>query len=245
MTGFMARVRTLAVPASIVLLLAAGAAGPAAAQSPPATQQPPATQAPAPQPPANPPAPPASPAPPAPPASQAPRQPPQQPSESVQRPDALQPGDAFGEQVTMPEQAIVYSPGSGQWDHAFETIVDAFKTVNAYLQKQGIKPSGPPMTIYTSTNDTSFQFWAAIPVAEAPKDKPTGNIQVGKTTPGPAYKFIHRGSYDDMDTTYDAITNFLDEKQLDAKGLFIEQYDTDPITTAPDKLVVEVFVPVK
>jgi effector-binding domain-containing protein len=48
-----------------------------------------------------------------------------------------------------------------------------------------------------------------------------------------------------MDTTYDAITNFLDEKQLDAKGLFIEQYVTDPITTPQEKLVVEVFVPVK
>jgi effector-binding domain-containing protein len=48
-----------------------------------------------------------------------------------------------------------------------------------------------------------------------------------------------------MDTTYDAITNFLDEKQLDAKGLFIEQYVTDPIATPQEKLVVEVFVPVK
>ena len=172
--------------------------------------------------------------------------PPQENNEQgPQRPATLQPGDAFGEQVTLADQNIVYTAGSGQWDHAFETIVDAFKAVNAYLQKQGIKPSGAPMTIYTSTNDTSFQFWAAVPVAEPPKDKPTGNIQVGKTTPGPAYKFIHRGSYDEMDTTYDAITNFLDEKQLDAKGLFIEQYDTDPIATAPDKLVVEVFVPVK
>ena len=48
-----------------------------------------------------------------------------------------------------------------------------------------------------------------------------------------------------MDTTYDAITNFLDEKQLDAKDLFIEQYVTDPVTTPEDKLVVEVYVPVK
>ncbi len=165
--------------------------------------------------------------------------------EKPQRPETLQPGDAFGEQVTLPELTVVYAAGTGQWDNAFATIVDAFKTVNAYLQKQGIKPSGPPMTIYTSTNDTSFQFWAAMPVAEAPKDPPPPKILVGKTTPGTAYKFIHRGSYDDMDTTYDAITNFLDEKQLDAKGLFIEQYDTDPVTTPEDKLVVEVFVPVK
>jgi effector-binding domain-containing protein len=172
-------------------------------------------------------------------------QPADPPRDKTQRPETLQPGDAFGEQVTLPELTIVYASGSGQWDNAFETIVDAFKTVNAYLQKQGIKPAGPPMTIYTSTNDTSFQFWAAIPVAAAPKDPPPAKIAIGKTTPGTAYKFIHRGSYDDMDTTYDAITNFLDEKQLDAKGLFIEQYDTDPVTTPEDKLVVEVFVPVK
>ena len=165
--------------------------------------------------------------------------------ENNSRPDALQPGDAFGEEVNLPELTIVYFAGTGQWDTAFETIVDAFKAVNGYLKKQGLKPSGPPMTIYTSTNDTSFQFRAAVPIAEPPKDPPTGDIAVAKTTPGKAFKFVHRGSYDDMDTTYDAITNFLDEKQLDAKGLFIERYVTDPITTPQEKLVVEVFVPVK
>jgi effector-binding domain-containing protein len=165
--------------------------------------------------------------------------------ENNSRPDTLQPGDAFGEEVNLPELTIVYFSGTGQWDSAFETIVDAFKAVNGYLQKQGLKPTGPPMTIYTSTNDTSFQFRAAVPIAEPPKDPPTGDIAIAKTTPGKAYKFVHRGSYDDMDTTYDAITNFLDEKQLDAKGLFIEQYVTDPIATPQEKLVVEVFVPVK
>ena len=165
--------------------------------------------------------------------------------ENTARPDNLQSGDAFGEEVTLPEQTIIYFSGSGQWDRAFETIVDGFKTVNDYLKKEGIKASGPLMTIYTSTNDTSFQFQAAVPVTETPKVTPTGDIGLGKTLTGKAFKFVHRGSYEDMDRTYDAITNFLDEKQLDAKGLFIEQYLTDPLTTAEDKLVVEVFVPVK
>jgi effector-binding domain-containing protein len=119
------------------------------------------------------------------------------------------------------------------------------KAVNGYLQKQGIKPAGLPMTIYTSTDDTSFQFQAAVPVTEAPSNAPTGDLAVGKTTAGRAFKFVHRGSYEDMDTTYDAITNFLDEKQLDAQGSFIEQYVTDPAITPQDKLVVEVYVPVK
>ena len=56
---------------------------------------------------------------------------------------------------------------------------------------------------------------------------------------------VNSGSYDGMDTTYDAITNYLDQKGLEAKDLFIEQYVTDPVTTPEDKLVIEVFVPVK
>jgi effector-binding domain-containing protein len=72
-----------------------------------------------------------------------------------------------------------------------------------------------------------------------------GGIKVGKSPAGTALKFVHRGSYDSMDTTYDAITNYLDAKGLDAKDLFVEQYLTDPVTTPEDDLVIEVYVPLK
>jgi effector-binding domain-containing protein len=48
-----------------------------------------------------------------------------------------------------------------------------------------------------------------------------------------------------MDSTYEAITNFLDERKLEARDLFIEYYVTDPLTTKEDDLVIEVYVPVK
>jgi effector-binding domain-containing protein len=153
--------------------------------------------------------------------------------------------DPFGEEVTLPEKNIIYFSGTGNWDSAFETIVDAFKTVNAFLSKQGIKPDGAPMTIYTSTDDSSFQFQAAVPVAEVPADPPKGDIAAGKSPAGRAFTFVHRGSYDSMDSTYEAITNYLDDKQLEAKDLFIEEYLTDPVSTAEDKLVVNIFVPIR
>ena len=145
----------------------------------------------------------------------------------------------------MPEKNIIYFSGTGNWDSAFETIVDAFKTVNAFLAKQGIKPDGSSMTIYTSTDDTSFQFQAAVPVSELPADPPKGDIAAGKSPSGRAFKFVHHGSYDAMDSTYEAITNYLDDKQLEAKDLFIEEYVTDPVTTPEDKLVVNIYVPIK
>ena len=167
------------------------------------------------------------------------------PLPGMDAPAPLKPGDAFGEEVTLPKRTIVYLKGYANWDAAFETLVDAFKSLNEYLDKQGIKTNGPAMTIYTETSDTGFRFEAALPVAEAPKNPPKGDIAVGQAPFGKSIKFVHRGSYDAMDATYEAITNFLDEKQLEAKDPFIEEYVTDPLKANPNALVVNVFVPIK
>jgi len=159
--------------------------------------------------------------------------------------DNAVPDDPFGEEVAMKETTIVYFAGSGMWDSAFETIVDAFKSVYGAMEKLGVKRIGPPMTIYTATDDTGFQFQAAVPVAQAPAAPSGGGIKVGKSPAGAALKFVHRGSYDAMDTTYDAITNYLDAKGLEAQDLFVERYLKDPVTTPEDDLVIEVYVPLK
>ena len=155
------------------------------------------------------------------------------------------PGEPFGEEMTLTPQTIIYMKGNSTWDTALDTLIDAFKSVYAYLDKQGLKRTGPSMTIYTQADDTGFQFQAAVPVAEAPKDMPKGDIEVGTSPGGRALKFVHRGSYDSMDTTYEAITNYLDEKRLEAQDLFVEEYATDPVTTPEDKFVVTVYVPIK
>jgi effector-binding domain-containing protein len=147
--------------------------------------------------------------------------------------------------VVLPARTIIYLKGHTNWDAAFDTLIDAFKSLNEYFDKQGLKPNGPAMTIYTQTDDTGFSFEAALPVAAAPANPPKGDIAVGHAPSGKALKFVHRGSYDAMDATYEAITNFLDDKGLDAKDLFIEEYVSDPATTAPDKLVINVYVPIK
>ncbi|HVV63466.1 MAG TPA: GyrI-like domain-containing protein [Pseudolabrys sp.] len=176
--------------------------------------------------------------------AQTPPPPDKQPLQMPAAPGALQPGDAFGEQVTLPEKTIIYVKGQSTWDNAFATLVESFKLLKQYLDKQGIKPAGPAMTIYTQTDDTGFKFNAALPIATTPKDPPRGDIAIGSAPTGKALKFVHRGPYDAMDSTYEAITNYLDDKRLDAKDLFVEEYVTDPTTTPSDKLVINVYVPV-
>lgn len=171
--------------------------------------------------------------------------PPPPPITGQKAPAPRQPGDAFGEDVTLPERTIVFVKGSGTWDKAFETITNAFKTLNQFLAKEGIKPVGKALTIYTKTDDTGFDFQAALPVAAAPQTAPKGDIGSGPAPAGKALKFTHRGSFDSLDTTYEAITNHLDEKRLEARDMFIEEYDGDPAEGAEDKLVVTIFVPIR
>jgi effector-binding domain-containing protein len=81
-------------------------------------------------------------------------------------------------------------------------------------------------------------------VAEAPASLTEGNIAVGETPAGRALKFVHRGTYDEVDSTYEAITNYLDDKDIEAKDAFIEEYVSD-LASGPDNMVINILVPVK
>jgi effector-binding domain-containing protein len=156
----------------------------------------------------------------------------------------VQTADPFGEETALTPKTVVVLKGSANWDSAFETLMDSFKTLSALLDKQGIKTAGNPMIVYTSTDDTGFTYLAEIPVDQDPKGL-ARDMSMSKSPDGKALKFVHRGSYDNMDNTYEAITNHLDDKKLEAKDTFIEEYITDPLKTAEDKLVINVYVPLK
>jgi effector-binding domain-containing protein len=218
------------------------------AQTPPPA--PPAVNTPAPPAPAPPTTPsPAQPAAPAPGASSpaAPGTPPAAAETPAIPPPAAAPvqtADPFGEEITLTPKTVVVMRGNANWDSAFDTLIDSFKALSALLDKQGIKPSGNSMIVYTATDDTGFTYLAEIPVEQEPKNLGK-DMSIGKSPEGRALKFVHRGSYDNMDNTYEAITNHLDDKKLEAKDTFVEEYITDPLKTAEDKLVINVYVPLK
>jgi effector-binding domain-containing protein len=155
-----------------------------------------------------------------------------------------QTADAFGDEIKLEAKKVVMIKGTANWDNAFDTLIDSFKALSTTLDKQGVKPAGNGMIVYTSTDDTGFTFFAEIPIDQEPKTLGKG-MSIGQSPEGKALKFVHRGSYDNMDNTYEAITNHLDERRLEAKDTFIEEYMTDPLKTAEDKLVINVYVPLK
>ena len=157
---------------------------------------------------------------------------------------AVQAADPFGEQITLAPKKVVILKGTANWDSAFDTLMESFKSLTALLDKQSVTRVGNPMIVYTSTDDTGFTYLAEFPIDQEPKNL-TKDMSIGKSPEGKVLKFVHRGSYDNMDNTYEAITNHLDDKKLEAKDTFIEEYITDPLKTAEDKLVIDVYVPLK
>jgi effector-binding domain-containing protein len=234
-----ARAFRLALVALIPIAAISLGVGNALAQSPPAaTPAPAASPTPSPTPSATPAPPPAETKSPAdtPSAAQTPATPPAA--------APVQTADPFGEQITLEPKTVVIAKGNANWDSAFDTLIESFKSLSALLERQGVKRAGNPMIVYTATDDTGFSYMAEIPVEQDVKNL-TKDMSMGKSPDGKALKFVHRGSYDNMDNTYEAITNHLDDKKLEAKDTFVEEYITDPLKTAEDKLVINVYVPLK
>jgi effector-binding domain-containing protein len=204
-------------------------------QSPSPPPEVPASQSPGPS---------ATPPPAASPSPAAPASPSAQPEQTPPPAATVQTADPFGEPITLEAKKVVIAKGNANWDSAFDSLIDSFKELNALLDKQGIKRAGNLMIVYTSTDDTGFTYLAEVPVDQEAKNLAKG-MSMGVSPDGKALKFVHRGSYDNMDNTYEAITNHLDDKKLEAKDTFIEEYITDPLKTAEDKLVINVYVPLK
>ncbi len=137
--------------------------------------------------------------------------------------------------------------GQAKWDDAAKTLTESLAKVTAAATKAGLAPNGRPLTVFTDTDDNGFHYEAMLPIAKAPegKIKLADGVEIGASPAGKALKFEHRGSYDEIDATYEAITAYLDEKGLDTNNIFIEEYLTN-LTDAEDANVdVDIYVFVK
>ncbi len=153
-------------------------------------------------------------------------------------------GPSVGEAVTLDAKPALLLSGEGTWDNGFETLVKSFQTLSDEAKKSGVKVDGRPRALFTQTDDNGFKFQAMLPLAEKPAAAPVlgQTVTLGETPAGKTLRFPHSGPYDDIDSVYEAITAYLDEKNLQAKGTFLEEYLTDPKDSADPALEMNIYV---
>lgn len=213
---------------ALAAMMAAVPTGFAAAQTPPAAPAVPAPSAPAPAP--------SAPA-------------PATPTPAVPGADTPSVGDSSTSSVAaveLPARPALSYAGKSDWDDGYKSIMDAIGKLRAEVARTGLKPIGHPLTVFLSTDDAGFRYEAMLPL-----DAPPANAQVGsdfkltQTPAGKTIKFEHRGSYEEIESTYEAITAWLDEKNLDSRDLFVEEYLNDAKGSDDTDLQVDVYVFVK
>jgi effector-binding domain-containing protein len=149
-----------------------------------------------------------------------------------------------GQTIDIPARPVARLRGQGSWTDGLKTLSEAIAKAQAAAGKAGLALDGRPLVAFTETDDNGFHFEAMLPLAKAPdgKSKLEGGVEIGASPAGKALKFQHRGPYGEIDSTYEAITAFLDEKGLDTKNLFVEEYLTDLKTSDDDGLEVDIYV---
>ncbi len=154
------------------------------------------------------------------------------------------PKDASAQTVEVAAKPTAILSAKAKWDQAFAAIKATQEELKAAVEKAGLKPAGRPLTVFTETDDNGFSYRAMLPLAEKPAGKTelTDKVKLGASPAGKALKFQHHGPYADIDSTYDLITAYLDEKSLEAQDYFVEDYLTDLKSADDPNLSVDIYI---
>lgn len=155
------------------------------------------------------------------------------------------PGDvASPSMVELKARPTVALAGTAEWDEGMSSIAEAIDKLRAEMGKAGLGMVGNPFVVFVDTDDRGFRFEAMAPLASLPEPAPSlsNGLRIATSPAGKTMKFEHRGSYDEIDTTYEAITAYLDEKGLEAQNLFLEEYLNLPKTSEEDGARVDIYV---
>lgn len=164
---------------------------------------------------------------------------------SAQAPDAGRSPEIGGPtDVVLESKPVLLLRGQSSWDDGFDNLMEAFKKLREEAARLKLDIVGRPQAAFTSTDDYGFKYEAMLTLQARPDPapKPGGEFALADSPSGKALKFTHAGAYDDIDTTYEAITAYLDEKGLKARNLFVEEYMNDPKTSEDAELQMTIFV---
>jgi len=170
----------------------------------------------------------------------------------VQAPVPVAPAGPSEQRIEQRIEQIASRPalvliGESAWEDGYATLTAAFQRLKAEAERAQLKGAGAPVAVFVATDDVGFRFEAMAPLAEAPGGETQigAGFKLGRTPEGRVVKFEHRGSYEEIDATYEAITAWLDEKNLDARDFFVEEFVNPGRGPDDSETSVDVYVFVK
>lgn len=156
--------------------------------------------------------------------------------------------DLEGEEIMIGARPVALVRGEAQWDRAALLIEESLaKVLEAVRNSPDVVASGNPIVLFIGADDTGFRYEAMAPIVRAPEGKTrlADGVELGLSPAGKALRFHHRGDYGDIDGTYEAINERLEQKGLEAPDRFVEEYLTDPMRLEDAATQVDIYVLLK
>ena len=128
----------------------------------------------------------------------------------------------------------------------FQRLAESINLLRAEATKAGLKIAGRPLALFVETDDNGFKFEAMLPVDRAPDAAASGGlangVRAGLSPSGRSLRFVHTAPYDDIDSTYETITAYLEAKNIVVKDAFLEEYVGELKDPGDPNLEINVYV---
>lgn len=156
---------------------------------------------------------------------------------------AGKPGDPSDvDEIQLVSKPVLVTAGQSSWDQGFQKLSEAIAQLRAEADKSGLKVAGRPLSLFVETDDNGFKFEAMLPVDKAAAGSLANGVRNGQSPVGRALRFVHTAPYDDIDSTYETITAYLEAKSIVVKDAFLEEYVSDLKDPGDPNLEINVYV---
>ena len=123
-------------------------------------------------------------------------------------------------------QEIVGLHESVRMDELRKFFPRALTAAAEALTARGLDPAGPAVALYESMEGDMLDVTAGFPVPSGAA--PSDDIVAAMLPGGATMEVIHRGSYDDLRTTYRELTAWFDENGMTRPAVVWEEYLVGP-----------------
>lgn len=138
-----------------------------------------------------------------------------------------------------------------QMQGPYARMGEGFGALYGWIGAHALEPAGMPRGVFftdPATVPEDQAIWELqVPLAGEHADRPADAQGFGvKHLPArTAASAMHRGPYDSIKPTYDALTTWIAEQGYAIAGPPVEIYYSDPADTPPDEYLTEVRFPVR
>ena len=149
--------------------------------------------------------------------------------------------------VEIPPQKVAGIRKTG----TYALIPELLMKVYAFLDKNGIYPSGMPAFICHETSpeavtEANENGTADVEVVWPVSGDPCGgeDVEIYELPGGKMVRAVHLGPYDTCESTYLKVFSWIAEKGLCISGSIREIYHNNPHEVKPEEIMTEILVPV-